>query len=201
MDLDWMVPTIPHRWIISQEPLPLPWLLDSPLSRFPSTEQVYNPLTYFLPAGWSAVPEEKASRYRLSIKDVQPQDSGTYTCASPRGLTNSIIIQVAGNSSLNWMALAKMIDCRSFLFFLFILYFFSRLRQFHNAQHWLSRTLHYRLDSKASSWARGRFIVVRWVTFSKERQMQLAWLQVAKKTLRLRVSNRKFLVWDSNPRL
>lgn len=47
-------------------------------------------------AGWSAVPEEKASRYRLSIKDVQAQDSGTYTCASPRGLTNSIIIIVAG---------------------------------------------------------------------------------------------------------
>lgn len=47
--------------------------------------------------GWSAVPEEeKASRYRLSIKDVQAQDSGTYTCASPRGLTNSIAIIVAG---------------------------------------------------------------------------------------------------------
>ncbi|KAL7046572.1 hypothetical protein ACKWTF_002641 [Chironomus riparius] len=45
--------------------------------------------------GWSAVPEEKASRYRLSIKDVQMQDSGTYTCASPRGLTNSITIVVA----------------------------------------------------------------------------------------------------------
>jgi hypothetical protein len=51
---------------------------------------------YYCIAGWSAVPEEKASRYRLSIKDVQPQDSGTYTCASPRGLTNSITIVVAG---------------------------------------------------------------------------------------------------------
>ena len=48
--------------------------------------------------GWSAVPEEKASRYRLSIKDVQMQDSGTYTCASPRGLTNSITIVVAGKT-------------------------------------------------------------------------------------------------------
>uniref|UniRef100_A0A182SVB8 Sushi domain-containing protein n=1 Tax=Anopheles maculatus TaxID=74869 RepID=A0A182SVB8_9DIPT len=46
-------------------------------------------------AGWSAVPEEKASRYRLTIKDIQNQDSGTYTCASPRGLTNSIVIIVA----------------------------------------------------------------------------------------------------------
>ncbi|XP_029708621.2 locomotion-related protein Hikaru genki isoform X4 [Aedes albopictus] len=45
--------------------------------------------------GWSAVPEEKASRYRLTIKDIQSQDSGTYTCASPRGLTNSIVIVVA----------------------------------------------------------------------------------------------------------
>ncbi|XP_050076925.1 locomotion-related protein Hikaru genki-like isoform X4 [Anopheles maculipalpis] len=45
--------------------------------------------------GWSAVPEEKASRYRLTIKDIQNQDSGTYTCASPRGLTNSIVIVVA----------------------------------------------------------------------------------------------------------
>ncbi|XP_049286793.1 locomotion-related protein Hikaru genki-like isoform X1 [Anopheles funestus] len=45
--------------------------------------------------GWSAVPEEKASRYRLTIKDIQNQDSGTYTCASPRGLTNSIVIIVA----------------------------------------------------------------------------------------------------------
>lgn len=70
----------------------------STLQFSPFTEKNYNPLTNFLPAGWSAVPEEKAFRYRLSIKDVQPQDSGTYTCASPRGLTNSIIIVVAGNS-------------------------------------------------------------------------------------------------------
>lgn len=51
--------------------------------------------------GWSAVPEEKASRYRLSIKDVQAQDSGTYTCASPRGLTNSIAIIVAGEITIS----------------------------------------------------------------------------------------------------
>ncbi|XP_063699291.1 locomotion-related protein Hikaru genki [Culicoides brevitarsis] len=45
--------------------------------------------------GWSAVPDEKGSRYRLTVKDIQNADSGTYTCASPRGLTNSIIIIVA----------------------------------------------------------------------------------------------------------
>lgn len=48
--------------------------------------------------GWSTMPEEKATKYRLTIKDIQNQDSGTYTCASPRGLTNSIVIVVAGES-------------------------------------------------------------------------------------------------------
>lgn len=43
--------------------------------------------------GWSA--EDKATRYRLTIKDIQLGDSGTYTCATPRGLTNSIVIVVA----------------------------------------------------------------------------------------------------------
>lgn len=49
----------------------------------------------FIWSGWSMVPEEKATKYRLTIKDIQTQDSGTYTCASPRGLTNSINIVVA----------------------------------------------------------------------------------------------------------
>ncbi|XP_055380198.1 locomotion-related protein Hikaru genki isoform X2 [Condylostylus longicornis] len=44
--------------------------------------------------GWSTVPEEKGTKYRLTIKDIQNQDSGTFTCASPRGLTNSIPIVV-----------------------------------------------------------------------------------------------------------
>ncbi|XP_037907250.1 locomotion-related protein Hikaru genki isoform X1 [Hermetia illucens] len=47
------------------------------------------------PAGWSTIPEEKGLKYRLTIKDIQNQDSGTYTCATPRGLTNSIVIVVA----------------------------------------------------------------------------------------------------------
>ncbi|XP_031620985.1 locomotion-related protein Hikaru genki [Contarinia nasturtii] len=45
--------------------------------------------------GWSSAPDEKATKYRLTIKDIQQQESGTYTCTSPRGLTNSILITVA----------------------------------------------------------------------------------------------------------
>ncbi|XP_067631269.1 locomotion-related protein Hikaru genki isoform X2 [Eurosta solidaginis] len=43
--------------------------------------------------GWSH--EDKNLRYRLTIKDIQNGDSGTFTCTSPRGLTNSIAIVVA----------------------------------------------------------------------------------------------------------
>ena len=96
MDMDRMVPAILDRWITSHSICLSHDFSIPPLSPF--AEKVYNPLTNsFLTTGWSAVPEEKSNRYRLSIKDVQPHDSGTYTCASPRGLTNSIIIVVAGN--------------------------------------------------------------------------------------------------------
>lgn len=61
------------------------------------------PLIYYLyfavysATGWSSAPDEKATKYRLTIKDIQQQESGTYTCTSPRGLTNSIVIIVASN--------------------------------------------------------------------------------------------------------
>ncbi|KAH8367133.1 hypothetical protein KR084_002058 [Drosophila pseudotakahashii] len=45
--------------------------------------------------GWSPAQEEKAVRYRLSIKNIENNDSGTFTCTSPRGLTNSIAVVVA----------------------------------------------------------------------------------------------------------
>lgn len=47
--------------------------------------------------GWSTVEvgHSESTRYRLTIKDIQIGDSGTYTCATPRGLTNSISIVVA----------------------------------------------------------------------------------------------------------
>ncbi|XP_013114502.1 locomotion-related protein Hikaru genki isoform X2 [Stomoxys calcitrans] len=43
--------------------------------------------------GWNH--EDKNLRYRLTIKDIESNDSGTFTCTSPRGLTNSISIAVA----------------------------------------------------------------------------------------------------------
>ncbi|XP_011296123.1 locomotion-related protein Hikaru genki isoform X2 [Musca domestica] len=45
------------------------------------------------PTGWTH--EDKNLRYRLSIKDIESKDSGTFTCTSPRGLTNSVSIAVA----------------------------------------------------------------------------------------------------------
>uniref|UniRef100_T1GYX8 Ig-like domain-containing protein n=1 Tax=Megaselia scalaris TaxID=36166 RepID=T1GYX8_MEGSC len=47
---------------------------------------------------WSSNPEEKSTKYRLTIKDITPQDSGSFTCSSPRGLTNSISIVVASST-------------------------------------------------------------------------------------------------------
>ncbi|XP_066156944.1 locomotion-related protein Hikaru genki isoform X2 [Euwallacea fornicatus] len=45
--------------------------------------------------GWAMAPEDRDWKYRLSIYYAKPQDSGTFTCASPRGTTNSIILHVA----------------------------------------------------------------------------------------------------------
>ncbi|RZF40890.1 hypothetical protein LSTR_LSTR014903, partial [Laodelphax striatellus] len=38
--------------------------------------------------------EERDWKYRLSIYYTKPQDSGVFTCASPRGLTNSITLRI-----------------------------------------------------------------------------------------------------------
>lgn len=46
--------------------------------------------------GWAIAPEERDWKYRLSIYYAKPQDSGTFTCATPRGITNSITLHVAG---------------------------------------------------------------------------------------------------------
>ncbi|VEN60620.1 unnamed protein product [Callosobruchus maculatus] len=53
-----------------------------------------SPLGQYL-TGWAIAPEERDWKYRLSIYYAKPQDSGTFTCATPRGITNSITLHVA----------------------------------------------------------------------------------------------------------
>ncbi|KAF7988566.1 hypothetical protein HCN44_001139 [Aphidius gifuensis] len=45
--------------------------------------------------GWAISPSEKDWKYRLSIYYIKNQDSGVYTCSTPKGFTNSIRIHVA----------------------------------------------------------------------------------------------------------
>jgi len=49
--------------------------------------------------GWAIATEEREWKYRLSVYYTKPQDSGVFTCATPRGLTNSITVHVAGKLS------------------------------------------------------------------------------------------------------
>ncbi|XP_023704995.2 locomotion-related protein Hikaru genki [Cryptotermes secundus] len=44
--------------------------------------------------GWAIAAEEREWKYRLSIYYTKPQDSGVFTCSTPRGLTNSITVHV-----------------------------------------------------------------------------------------------------------
>ncbi|XP_072397120.1 locomotion-related protein Hikaru genki [Diabrotica undecimpunctata] len=53
-----------------------------------------SPLGQYL-TGWAIASEERDWKYRLSIYYAKPQDSGTFTCATPRGITNSITLVVA----------------------------------------------------------------------------------------------------------
>jgi hypothetical protein len=50
-------------------------------------------------AGWAIAAEEREWKYRLSVYYTKPQDSGVFTCATPRGLTNSVTVHVTGKSS------------------------------------------------------------------------------------------------------
>ncbi|CAH1391985.1 unnamed protein product [Nezara viridula] len=43
---------------------------------------------------WAIAPEERDWKYRLSIYYTKPQDSGVFTCSTPRGLTNSLPVFV-----------------------------------------------------------------------------------------------------------
>ncbi|XP_076377842.1 locomotion-related protein hikaru genki isoform X1 [Megalopta genalis] len=44
--------------------------------------------------GWAIAARERDWKYRLSIYYAKAQDSGTYTCSTPRGLSNSIRVHV-----------------------------------------------------------------------------------------------------------
>ncbi|XP_033223467.1 locomotion-related protein Hikaru genki [Belonocnema kinseyi] len=44
--------------------------------------------------GWAIAASERDTKYRLSIYYAKTQDSGVYTCSTPRGLTNSIRVHV-----------------------------------------------------------------------------------------------------------
>lgn len=46
--------------------------------------------------GWAIAASERDWKYRLSIYYAKIQDSGTYTCSTPRGLANSIRVHVVG---------------------------------------------------------------------------------------------------------
>lgn len=48
------------------------------------------------PAGWAIAARERDWKYRLSIYYAKAQDSGVYTCSTPRGLSNSIRVHVVG---------------------------------------------------------------------------------------------------------
>lgn len=46
--------------------------------------------------GWVLSDDEKQWRYELLIYNAKPYDSGTYTCTTPRGQTNSVTVKVQG---------------------------------------------------------------------------------------------------------
>jgi len=46
------------------------------------------------PMGWAMAPDERLWRYRISIYSVQVRDEGEFTCATPRGHSNSVRIIV-----------------------------------------------------------------------------------------------------------
>ncbi|ERL89483.1 hypothetical protein D910_06849 [Dendroctonus ponderosae] len=61
--------------------------------RVGAPEWTWTPSEKYL-AGWAIAEEEKDLTYRLSIYYAKAQDSGTFTCATPRGITNSVVLHV-----------------------------------------------------------------------------------------------------------
>lgn len=67
-------------------------------------------------AGWAIASEERDWKYRLSIYYAKPQDSGTFTCATPKGITNSLTLHVAG-IKLIYVLSKLLINLRKLLIF------------------------------------------------------------------------------------
>lgn len=53
-----------------------------------------NRLVIFLAIGWAIAADERDWKYLLSIYYIKPQDTGIYTCATPKGKTHSIVLNV-----------------------------------------------------------------------------------------------------------
>ncbi|KAK9745864.1 Sushi repeat (SCR repeat) [Popillia japonica] len=66
----------------------------TPSVRVINSSRIYV-LVYSFYYGWAIASEERDWKYRLSIYYAKPQDSGTFTCATPRGITNSLTLHVA----------------------------------------------------------------------------------------------------------
>lgn len=47
--------------------------------------------------GWAIAARERDWKYRLSIYYAKSQDSGIYTCSTPKGLANSIRVRIIGD--------------------------------------------------------------------------------------------------------
>lgn len=59
-------------------------------------EWTWSPQFTHYATSWSMNPDDKDFKYKLSMRDVTNQDSGTFTCTTPRGLTHSLRITVTG---------------------------------------------------------------------------------------------------------
>lgn len=55
---------------------------------------------FYLIPGWAIAARERDFKYRLSIYYAKPQDSGVYTCSTPKGFNNSIKVHVVGTISI-----------------------------------------------------------------------------------------------------
>lgn len=79
---------------------------------FSKLHQISIEFPFFHTIAWHHEPDEKPTKFRLTIKDIQQQESGTYTCTSSRGLTNSIVIIVTSKFAVGTFS----VNCLDILF-------------------------------------------------------------------------------------